>query len=184
MAQILDMVCNTLDAYLVQKLQTEIPFTDPTRAIMVRTGRLQDDPTVNFIHVLTQSGDPDNPEGWAHNSARLDVRGQPSMEFGNPPYLELGGGEGLWWRRMTVQIGCYFTQQGYDRNTAREYAHKVLGRTEFSIQYCPGLVGVKDEFSELVMAVYIAKSNFTEGGGPPDQFIWRGKIGFCLLTSR
>ena len=74
--------------------------------------------------------------------------------------------------------------QGFDRDTAREHAHKVLGRAELAIQQCPTLIGMGDEFGEKVKAVYVARSNFTEGGGPPNQFIWRGKIGACLMTTR
>jgi hypothetical protein len=184
MAQLIHLAVTALSDYLEAQLITAI--TDPTdvsKAIVVKAGRLQDDPTVNFIHILVHPGDPEEPEaGWDH---QVVGRGDTD-KLGTDIYFpgrEVGGGT-TWWRRGTIQIGCYFLTQGYNRGEARATAHVVLGRLEKYVESCPGALGLTDQFGETSLALQCVKSRFTESGGPPDQFIWRGKVWFQILTAK
>jgi hypothetical protein len=41
-----------------------------------------------------------------------------------------------------------------------------------------------DDFGERASMIAVYASTFFEGGGPPDQYIWRGSILWQCLTER
>ena len=183
MAQILDMVADNMQTWLQAKLITDICGGDPTLASLVQVGNLQSDPVSDYIHVLVHSGNPAD-SAWEHSL--VSYKSADELGTGSKfPAFEVGGGGGtLWWRRMSCEVGCYFITQGYNRSLAREYGHKVLGRLEYWIANCTTVTGLTDDYDEQSIQLFMVKSRFTEGGGPPTSFIWLGHVYWQVLTSR
>jgi len=180
MAQILDMVVDALTIHLVTTLQTDLAASDPSIANLVRAGRLQDDPTENAIHILVHSGDPEDDKV---QHGMITANDRDRFGLGYIPPQEVGGGS-LWWREVTVQLGCFLINLGYTRDQAREYAHQVLGRVELNTANCTTTVGLTDEFGEQSLKTFVTRSLFQESGGPDDSWIWRGKVWASLLCAR
>lgn len=191
--QIVDMVIDAYVTYLTYTMITTIDEDNPTRAGEVRGGRLQDDPTLSGIFVLFHPNDV-SETGWksvpslAESNHPMGISGGGGGISPLPPF-QIGGGEFLWWRRFTMEIGCFFINKGYTRNQARQYAHIVFGRAEQSIikggvDRDAGILGLIDIFGETVLNVILSSTRYTEGGGPPNDFIWRGRIHFDALTAR
>jgi hypothetical protein len=151
----------------------------PFQAVLVRQGLLQQDPTQERISILVNPNDPDDtsskPE-WTDTLATSEVTG-----FDIPSY-EVGGGS-FWARRFTIDINVYLTQTQEDRQTARAIATTVFGLA------CKALDGIQacyieDDFGEIAfMCLYKAITPY-EGGGPPNSFIWRGKIRAQFITEK
>lgn len=181
MSQIVNLVSVAMQTWLTQKLITEIAVNDPTRANLVKVGRLQVDPVKNAVHVTIEPGDPDAPGSWQHElyTNTLNSQAPYANIFG-----EVGGREELWWRKFSAEVGCYYVTQGFNQLEANDYAHVVLGRLENAIEQCQTVLGLTDQFGERTHAIYVTKSQLTESGGPPTQYIWRGKVWFQIQTSR
>jgi hypothetical protein len=94
----------------------------------------------------------------------------------------VGGGH-FWWRKGRVSISCYFLTQKFDQDTAGLHAHTIMGRVVHYTERTP-VANLVDDFGERALAIYVYASNFFEGGGPPDQYIWRGEVLWQALTSR
>jgi len=180
MAQILDMIVDNLSTWLNTKMIDDLAVSSPSIANMVRVGRFQDDPVENAIHILIHSGDPED-EKWEHGL--VTAKDRDEIGIGYLPPQEIGGGS-LWWRRISAQVGCFFVNQSYTRDQAREYAHQVLGRLELNIANCTTIVGLTDEFGESSIKTFVVRSRFQEGGGPDTSWIWRGKVWAQTLCDR
>lgn len=189
--QIVDMVIDTTAAWLTQKMQTEIPTNDPTWVKEIRGGRLQDDPTAGIFIVFHPNDIEES--GWrseptlAQSNHPFGIKGPRGMD--PLPSFQIGGGETLWWRRFTMEIGCYFINRKYAREVAREHAHRVFGRAQYyvigmGVDPSANLLGLTDEFGETVMGLILSSTRDTEGGGPPNEFIWRERTHFDVLTAR
>lgn len=182
---IVDLLTDTLVVYLEDKLKFGIPESDESRSALIRGGRLQEDPTrleaINYV--LIQEGDPEH-EGWIHQGN--SIVDNPTIDTGFT--FEMGGGS-LFWRRMSIEVGGYYIIPKYDRNQARDHFHRFIGRTAYYTQHSiidrtSQVLGLKDEFGEEIIGLYVVKERYNESGGPPKSFIWRGRINFDVLTHR
>ena len=59
-----DLISAALVSLLTQKLRTDIPADDASRADLIVPGLLQDEP--EGVVVLVHENDPDNPDEWLH----------------------------------------------------------------------------------------------------------------------
>lgn len=169
------MIAETVDAALLSEMQTLINSNDETRAGLVRVGKLQQNPVIPVVSILTQANDPDSPDLWPHEI----VKAPPTSESIIPAY-QIGGGE-MWWRRFTTEIQ-QFWKTDTDRETALKYSSVVLSRAEKTISTT--LLGLIDDFGEGAGSVNVIRSKNIEGGGPPRNFIYRGRIWWQVLTEK
>jgi hypothetical protein len=98
------------------------------------------------------------------------------------PSGEIGGGH-LWWRRGRIELGVYFVRERLEQIVAGDYAHKVLGRAMYWLERAD-VSDLVDEFGEQALWIYVYASSFFEGGGPTNQYYWRGEILYQVLTER
>lgn len=173
---IINLITEAAVAKLVTDLQTALDPTDPTLAAVVRYGKLQDDPTQGTgINVLAHVGDPYD-EGWFHS-----VTAAKELTSYAVPSYEIGGGE-MWWRRLTIQLSMFYISREVDRDTAMEYSYVVLSRAEKSLSEL--VVGdLVDTFGERAIKLFVVRSRLREGGGP-GAHIYKGFLGFQVLTSK
>jgi len=177
-AAITPMLLDLLKEHLTSTMQTSISSSDPTRADIVKIGRFQDDPLANNVYIAISPSDPEKLD-WVDGIVTLDT--MKDIGFYMDP-REVGGGQ-AWWRRGVVQIGCYFIKEKYNEEKALGYAHTVLSRLLNNIENI-NLTGVVDDFNERAIIMFCYSHHFAESGGPPDQYIWRGKIHWQCLTER
>jgi len=184
-----DIVSEIVDA-LVTDLQaaciTNVEEDDPTRAGLVRAGRLQANPQTNITSILVHPNYPPQPETWIHEEVDRIRQGAGSgyYETYGAPLVggtdEIGGGR-FWHRRGTVELSIFFTQQNYDRDTAKDYANIIRRRVEHTINTATTPLGLQDSFGEVCQQVYSKKSWLLEGGGS-GKYLWRGWVFWEAMT--
>lgn len=178
MAAIAPMLLDALHSHLTTKMQSSISSSDPTRADVVKIGRFQDDPLKNNIWIAISPSDPEKLD-WVDGIVTLDT--MKDIGFYIDP-REVGGGQ-AWWRRGVAQIGCYFIREKYTEEQSIGYAHTVLARLVNNIENVD-LNGLVDDYGERAILMFCYSHHFAESGGPPDQYIWRGKVHWQCLTER
>ena len=173
-----ELLLQQLKTHLTAEMQSSIASNDPTRADVVKIGRFQDDPLKNNVYIAISPSDPEKLD-WVDGVVSLES--MKDVGFYIDP-REIGGGE-TWWRRGVVQIGCYFVKEKYDEETAISYSQTTLARLVNAIQSVD-LNGLTDEFGELAVLMFCYSHHFAQSGGPPDKYIWRGKVHWQCLTER
>jgi len=162
---------------------------------LVKVGRLQDDPTelsgsaAEPSSVITiHTNDPgDLADGWKHSIAGPNDESTTNLglDLGRP--YELTGTE-LWWRRIKVEFEIYFLESDQTQAEATRLANAMRGLLE---QYCRSYNSshehgwrcfITDDFGEYAMLSSVAKAHCSEGGGPDDDYIWRGELWLQVLT--
>jgi len=176
MNYIKDLLVLNIAAFLEQKLVYEI--SDETKAVLVQPYRFQLDPLKNNIYVWIAAGSPENPDD---PDARIGTTGMQDLGL-TIPSGEIGGGH-LWWRRGKAEVGCYFVRQRYSQIIAANIAQIVYGRTMYWLERAP-INGLVDDFGERAYNMYVYSGTFFEGGGPPEQYLWRGYVSWQALTER
>jgi hypothetical protein len=149
-----------------------------TKAKIVKPYRFQDSPIANNIYAYVTTGDPDDMS-LMDGRVTIDEMENLKMSF---PAGEIGGGH-YWWRRGTVYIGAYYTTDGLDQAVAADYAQIVRGRAEYYTERV-NVADLVDEFDERAYYLMVISSRLTEGGGPENQYLWRGKLIWQALTHR
>jgi len=175
-----DQIIDALVANLTETLITNIPESDSSRAGLVQSGALQDDPQRYRISVMVHPNDRDNPGKW-----RDELLSSPRKEFRErllPKFFAEVGGTIGWIRRFTIEIQCFYTKTGEEKEEARNDTYKVLSRIMATIQDRP--LRISDEMGETVIMGLVRWSWVREGGGPPRSYIWRGKVGVEYYTFR
>lgn len=178
-SMIVPLILLHLRDYLSVELQDEVPETDPTRAVVVKVGKFQDNPVKNNVFVAISGGDYEDPD---YMDGRVDHENMDECGYvKNLPVGEIGGGI-YWWRRGTMRVETFFVKQRYEQEIAMRYAYEFYGRLLKKVEECR--LGITDSFGEKTYgAPYIEGSSFFESGGK-NQFIWRGKLKWRVLTWR
>lgn len=161
-----------LETYMINNV------SDETQAKIVKPYRFQENPLVENIYVWISASNPQNPDD---PDARIGTSKMEDLGL-KIPSGEVGGGH-LWWRRGKAEVGCYFIKNRYEQNVAANFAQIVFGRAMYYLERVP-VGGLVDEFGEKAYQIFVYASNFFEGGGPPDQYYWRGSISWQVLTER
>lgn len=155
-----------------------VPSSDRSRATEVKAYKFQENPLTNHVYVWVSSGNPNNPD---ERDGR--VGSQSMEELGlRLPAGEVGGGH-LWWRKGRIELGVYFVRERLEQSVAGDYAHEVLGRAMYWTERAE-VSDLVDEFSEHALWIYVYGNTFYEGGGPKNQYYWRGEILYQVLTER
>jgi hypothetical protein len=175
-----NMLIDGLVAELVDKLITVIPDGDPTKANVVRAGKLQNNPTKGTgINVLVWPEEESKP-GKLHTN-RESAKGIVS------PVYEIGGGA-FYSHPFRIYLLLHFKAYRGDegRIEARTQAYVLLSRIRKTLHMMalptnPNTGQPKDDFGESAIEIQIDDFWMREGGGD-GQFIWRGEISFFFLT--
>jgi len=178
MTHIMPLILDRFRDNLKVALIDNVPEDDPTRASIVKIGRFQDDPTRYPISIAISPGDPEDP---AYKDGIVTLDAMQNIGFEIYP-REIGGGE-YWWRRGVLQVQCHFVLSRYPEETALEYAYQVMGRILDSLA-STYLADLTDEWGEHAVIPFIFANTFFESGGPPADYIWRGKVLWSTLTYR
>lgn len=168
------MIVNDLLLRLKDQLKATI-----TDANIVKVGRFQQNPTEQPKYIAISSGNTRN-DTTVDGIVTMDDFPNIAARF---PGREVGGGS-YWFRRGIVDIGCYLgLLDSLTEEEATRMAYDFLGR----VQYWTELTKVSDltdEFGEHAMAIFVYSSLYTEGGGPENQYFYRGQIHWQVLTAR
>lgn len=178
MSDVTTMILDAIKTQMTKDLITTVAGNDPTKADIVKLGRFQEDPLKSNVYAAISSGDPERTE-WSDGIVTLES--MQNIGFSIDP-REVGGGE-VWWRRGVVQIGCYFIKDRFTEDNAIANANKFLHRAINSIKQTK-VNGLTDSYSEKAVLLFVSSNNYSESGGPPNQYIWRGKIWWQVLTER
>ena len=167
------------------------------RPSLVKIGRLQDDPTdlsddvaVPSTLIAIHTNDPgDLSDGWKHAIAGpIDESTTNLGVHVHRPY-EMGGWN-TWWRRFKVDVEMYLIDSDQNQEEATRLANLMRVLLE---KYCESPTPVNphgwncvmtDDFGEYAMLSCVAKAHIWEGGGPDDDYIWRGGVWLQVLTQR
>lgn len=178
MSQIKHLLALRLSEWLTTKVADEI--TDETAVKLVKPYKFQDNPLTDRTHIYLwiTGNDPKNPDD---RDAWVGMQGMEDLGL-RVPAGEIGGGH-LWWRKGKAELGCYFIRERYTQEEAADTAQMVLGRVLYWLEraYVSDLV---DEFGEQALKIFVMANSFFEGGGPTNQFFWRGEIWWQCLTER
>ena len=164
---------------LQEKMAFEVPEGDPTRAVLVKVGRFQDNPVEQNVSISISGGDFEDP---SYIDGRIDHDDLQDIGIRNLPVAEIGGGF-HWWRRGTINFQAFFVRQRFDEETAMNYAYSFYARLLSAVENI--LVGdLEDDYGERSFSkIMLESASFYESGGK-DKYIWRGKLRFRCLTRR
>lgn len=179
MSGMVPMLLETIKDYLTIKLIDEISTSDLSRASEVKIGRFQEDPLQTNVYIAISPGDPLKTGDWEDGIVTLES--MQRVGFLIDP-REVGGGE-MWWRRGIAQIGVFYINERLDEEEAMLNAHNTLHRLLWALRGAP-VGGLTDDYNEKSVKMFVAAHQFSESGGPPDQYIWRGKVWWQVLTEQ
>lgn len=165
---IVNLITDRVVETLTVDMTDLVAVDDPTRAGLIRSGKLQADPTIEKINILIREGGsawPDVliPAGYAPMSA---------------PQNQIGGGS-IWLRRLIGDFDLFFIGD-VSRNEAQRRANVIMSRFRHSIAQMD-TDGLLDSFGEGAIAIQVDKLESFAGGGA-GTFIWRATLYFEVLT--
>lgn len=176
---IVPMILTRMRDTLTVAMTNEVPDTNPTRAILVKIGRFQDNPLEKNVSVSISGGDYEDP---SYIDGRIDHEDLDAIGIRFLPVGEIGGGL-YWWRRGTMDFKTFFVRQRYEEDVAMQYAYDFYGRLLSTVEKI-SVGNLVDDYGEIANGYpYIEGATFFESGGNK-QFIWRGKLRWRVLTWR
>lgn len=177
-SQIIPMMLYDMRDYLQTKLIDGVPEDSPTRAILVKAGRFQENPVDKNVSIAIAHGDYEDPD---YIDGRIDHPDLADLKIRNLPVGEIGGGI-YWWRRFSVLVSVFFVRENFEEEIAQQYAYEFYGRLQRSIEL--KRFALDDDFEERAFGYpYVESTTFYESGGK-NKWIFRGKLRFRVLTSR
>lgn len=162
-------IINLLNERVVDTLSVEMSdlVTDETAAGLVRSGRLQDDPTIAQLNILIREGGESFPDILVPKNYNLVT---PQYDLTMSQY---------WLRRMVAEYTLFFIGD-VSRTTARSRANVIFSRFKKKLMQLD-VQDLTDSFGETAIMPQVLRLDTTEGGGP-GTFIWRGTHYFEFLT--
>lgn len=176
-AMIVPMILYRFKSSLETSMTFEVPEEDPTRAILVKVGRFQENPLDKNVSVSISGGDFTDPD---HIDGRIDNDKLDDITIPYLPVGEIGGGI-YWWRRGTIDFQTYFVRQNYPEDRALQYAYGFYGRLLKCVETIHVGDLVDDYGEKAYGSPYIEGASFFESGGK-NKFIWRGKLLWRVLS--
>lgn len=176
---IVPMVLFAIKSHLERTLINDVPESSPTRAVLVKVGRFQENPIEINVSVSVSGGDYEDPK---YLDARINNPEVTNFPLRNLPIGEIGGGC-YWFRRGSVNFQAFFVRQRYTEETAMHYAYDFYGRLLKNIEETD-VQSLRDDYGEGVCSpLYVEGNSMFEAGGK-DKYIWRGKLLWRVLTWR
>ncbi|NIV33086.1 MAG: hypothetical protein GWN58_27655 [Anaerolineae bacterium] len=179
MAFIVSLIADAIKA----DLEAAFSADDLAGSDLVRLGRLMDDPEGYENPICVHENDPDNPDAWLHEQVQSPSSQNRALNPFQSPWFEVGGSE-VWVRRFTIELHIYLTREGLEREEAKAVIDTVHGRAIHALRNSARIPGLIDEYGEQVWMSRcgVAKSRMILAGGPPTNWIGRGKIWFQAFT--
>jgi len=174
-----DLVVDNLILDLQELFATVLDV--PEEIGIVKGGNFQQNPLNKRIYCCVYIGDP-NDDAWKDSNAAHAIQDLSRSQFQIEAF-EIGGGT-MWWRRFAVEFGFFGIKSKEGQDEARQIANITRGRVELAIAKSKRLPGLGDSLGEHVLMVHVVTSQAFEGGGPPNQYIWRGVVQLQVLTNR
>ena len=175
-------VVNLILARLVEtitaQMQTGIPTTDPMYVTSIKRGLLQENKIQNFVAIGVTGGDHEDPN---YRDGVVTLETMQKIGFEIPP-REVGGGQ-YWWRRGVARLECFYILKRFDEDEAHDVAYATLSKLMQVIDET-STSGLVDDFGEGVHKLFCHSNTFFQSGGPPNQYIFRGKVFWSALTER
>lgn len=161
---LINLLMDSLADRLQEKLLTEV--TGPTKAGLVRTGKLQDDPTKFKITILIHEGGEEWPD-------KINQNFTPAAGIFAGNAYEIGGNS-VWRKYVRIEFQLFYPNQS-SRDSARIKSNVVVARTRNAVHlWQPTELG-KDDFGESCSSAQVVNHWIREGGGVGD-FNWRGEL--------
>jgi len=176
--QIVNLLLHRLKEQITLKMQTELLPGDASIARVVKIGLLQQNKVENVIAIGVTAGDHEDPN---YRDGIVTIESMQNIGMNVSP-REIGGGQ-AWWRRGVINIECFFILQQYTEERATSVAYAALGRLLSAVDTCP-MSGMVDSYGEVATNMFCHSHTFFQSGGPPVQYIFRGKIFWTALTER
>lgn len=177
-SHIVPMILTRIKDKLTTTFITTMDEDYPIYADTVKVGRFQENPNRKNVYIAIQSGDPDDLN-FVDGIVSLDDFKDIAIEV---PPREIGGGQ-LWWRRGIVQYGLFFNKSNYAEEIAMEYAYELLGYMQRAMETIQ-VADLVDPYGEQAYYLFVFANTFTESGGPPKSYIWRGRMYWQCLTEK
>jgi hypothetical protein len=168
---LLNLIIDRLLEWLTDNLMTDVEDVE-TRAGIVKSGRLNDDPSIGVINVMIRPGGKDFPH--ILNASEPDGITAPAYEMG-------GGGVAYKRRRFMVMVDMFFDAEPQER-VAQAKANTVMSRLEYFIQTMPLQDLSRDDFGETALTVNYLESQLLQSGGE-GTYLFDGRVVFEYLTS-
>lgn len=179
MSQVINILIDRMVAQVKETMQSYIDPNDLTYVDVVKKGLLQTDKVKENVQIGITGGDHEDPE---YKDGIIDLARMPNVGM-RPQYArEIGGGQ-MWWRRGVARLEIFYVREKLTEDAAFEAAYEILGRLSSTIEQT-NLNGLMDSFGEQPVELFCFGNTFFESGGPPKNFIFRGKILWQCLTER
>lgn len=204
-------LADSLRDHLQDKLIDNIPSTFQTmltykdknsqdrvfKPSLIKVGRLQDDPTILpnnadipsvgcYIHYNDPS---DQGDGWKDGLASAVESSMTNAGYQFQSIYEIGGGA-IWWRRFWLEWEAFYI----DSDNSQANASRLSAALKQVLEHCINSqssvndngweCNYVDPLGETSLRCQVVKSHCWEGGGPPDDYIWRGGVWFQVKTGR
>lgn len=184
---IIPMLLMRIRDHLQTAMMYDVAESNPTRAVVVKVGRFIKNPIDKNITIGVNSGDYEDP---AFLDGRIDNSKFDGLKIRNLPVGEIGGGV-YWWRRGSINLSVFFVRQRFQEDIAMQHAYDVYSRLLKALEQTPfpsrsesTPYGLQDDYGERAYPpLYLEAASFFESGGG-QQFIWRGKVLWRVLTWR
>lgn len=162
------IVDDLIDA-ITDQCQTPFLTSDPTRVNLIVRGEFQDDPEDYGVVVCVHRNDPDRVERIGTSSW------QDEKDVSEMTQVIGGYGSGVvehWLRRFTVEAIVWPNET---QDTADEIMGVVMARLRKMVSMT-SMSGLSDDFGEKITVGLgaVQKMKVNEGGGPDDEYSWRG----------
>lgn len=179
MAFIISLIADAIREDLTEAFDTE----GLAKSELIRLGRLMDDPEGYENPICVHENDPDDLTGWLHEQVQSPSSQTRNLNPFQSPWFEIGGGE-VWARRFTIELNVFLTREGLERDEAKAVIDTVHGRALHALRNSQRIPGLEDEYGEHVWMSRcgVAKSRMVLSGGPPTNWIGRGKLWFQVFT--
>lgn len=178
--QIVPAILYKIQETVQTELGDNVPDESPTKVVLCKVGRFQDNPIQKNVSVSISGGDFEN-EKYLDAPIDHEETDQITM-FSRLPVREIGGGS-YWWRRGSINFQAFFIRERFDEDVAIRHAYDFYGRLMQCIEQI-NVSGMIDEYGEKSYGYVIPEStSFFESGGAK-QYIFRGKLYFRVLTWR
>ncbi len=174
---IVPMIVDRIVEAIQDKLVDNTLEQDLSRVTIVKSGLLQEEKLERRIAVGVTGGDHEDPDMI---DGIMSIDKFPDIGAYFPP-REIGGGQG-WWRRGTLQLDMYLLGEGLKENDARDAAYEALRRIIETVRGI-SVDMLRDDSGERAIKIYVPYHTFSQGGGAPSSFIFRGKIYWFVATN-
>ena len=164
---------------------------------LIKVGRFQDDPTVLSGNSLIPSScisihfnDPEDlGDGWKDTLASAMESSITNAGYKIPAVYQVGGGS-MWWRRLRLEFVAFYI----DANLSQSEAARLTAVMKHLIEHYANSASREHvhgwdsvytaPLGETSLRSQVVKSHGWEGGGPDDDYLWKGGVWLQVLTEK